>query len=117
MVAASINEVVAELRVASVWARSSTLHRPTLCGRRQIAWAAKRSRICPCVLGCAFLPSKARRCDWRYRLSNQALDRRVLAEVLEQVEGPAQRVLVVDDDPDSRAFFERMLLLGAQPWR
>lgn len=62
------------------------------------------------VLGCAFPPSKehataAGAIDYL----TKPIDRRTLARVLGQLGAPMERVLVVDDDSDSRLLLERML--------
>ncbi len=62
------------------------------------------------VLGCAFPPSKehaaaAGAVDYLIK----PVDRQRLAQVMAQLGRPVARVLVVDDDPDSRLLFERML--------
>ncbi len=62
------------------------------------------------VLGCAFPPSKEHAesvgaVDYLVK----PIDRQALARVLGGIGLPVERVLVVDDDPDSRLLFERML--------
>ncbi|MGC9360970.1 MAG: ATP-binding protein, partial [Anaerolineae bacterium] len=62
------------------------------------------------VVGCAFPPSRERAAEaGAEAYLVKPIDREVLAEILDGMPRPPQRVLVVDDDADSRFLLERML--------
>jgi len=66
------------------------------------------------VVGCAFPPSRARAAEaGAAAYLVKPIDREVLAGILDELPGPVRRVLVVDDDADSRLLFGRMLRI----WR
>jgi len=66
------------------------------------------------VLGCAFPPSREHAtAAGAVEYLVKPIDREVLARILDELPGPMQRVLVVDDDSDSRLLLGRMLTI----WR